>query len=154
MRNVTGTFNYKLQYPSEPKGERLSLFGQIAPHVPLCRGSSLSIAPVSRSEVSPGPRRPAHTEDALPAPGLSTHLVSLVSTPPPPTHPPTHNGNEREAKARGDPSEDAPGNDEPSRESEMLRLRPARPDLRQHDGRLLRLHHLLRDPVSVSGRGL
>lgn len=58
-------------------------------------------------------------------------------------------GDQREAKAGGDPPEDAPGDDESSRESEVLRLRPARPDLRQHDGGLVRLHHLLGGPVSV-----
>jgi len=57
-------------------------------------------------------------------------------------------GSEREAKAGGKTPEDAAGNDEFGAQPKVLRLRPARPDLRQHDRGLVRLHVLLRHPVS------
>lgn len=57
-------------------------------------------------------------------------------------------GSEREAKTGGKTPEDAAGNDEFSPQPKVLRLRPARPDLRQHDRGLVRLHVLLRHPVS------
>lgn len=57
-------------------------------------------------------------------------------------------GSEREAKTGGKTPEDAAGNDEFSAQPKVLRLRPARPDLRQHDCGLVRLHVLLRHPVS------
>lgn len=57
-------------------------------------------------------------------------------------------GSQREAKTGGKTPEDAAGNDEFGAQPKVLRLRPARPDLRQHDRGLVRLHVLLRHPVS------
>lgn len=61
-------------------------------------------------------------------------------------------GGQREAEAGGKAPEDAAGHDRPPAQPKVLRLRPARPHLREHDGRLLRVHLLLRQPVS-GGRG-
>lgn len=58
-------------------------------------------------------------------------------------------GVERQAEARGETPEDAAGNDEFDAQQKVLRLRPARPDLRQHDRGLLRVHLVLRDSVSI-----
>ncbi|KAM5267066.1 arf-GAP domain and FG repeat-containing protein 1 isoform 5-T5 [Hipposideros larvatus] len=56
-------------------------------------------------------------------------------------------GGQREAEAGGEAPEDAAGHDRPPAQPKVLRLRPARPHLREHDGRLLRVHLLLRQPV-------
>ncbi|XP_035878659.1 arf-GAP domain and FG repeat-containing protein 1 isoform X3 [Phyllostomus discolor] len=56
-------------------------------------------------------------------------------------------GGQREAEAGGEAPEDAAGHDRPPAQPKVLRLRPARPHLREHDGRLLRLHLLLGQPV-------
>uniref|UniRef100_A0A667H202 ArfGAP with FG repeats 1 n=1 Tax=Lynx canadensis TaxID=61383 RepID=A0A667H202_LYNCA len=56
-------------------------------------------------------------------------------------------GGQREAEAGGEAPEDAAGHDRPPAQPKVLRLRPARPHLREHDGRLLRLYLLLRQPV-------
>lgn len=56
-------------------------------------------------------------------------------------------GGQREAEAGGEAPEDAAGHDRPPAQPKVLRLRPARPHLREHDGRLLRLHVLLRLPA-------
>lgn len=58
-------------------------------------------------------------------------------------------GGQREAEAGGEAPEDAAGHDGAPAQPQVLRLRPARPHLRQHDGRLLRLHLLLRQPARV-----
>ncbi len=57
-------------------------------------------------------------------------------------------GSQREEKAGGKTPEDAAGNDEFGAQPKVLRLRSTRPDLRQHDRGLVRLHVLLRHPVS------
>lgn len=65
-------------------------------------------------------------------------------------------GGQREAEAGGEAPEDAAGHDRPPAQPKVLRLRPARPHLREHDGRLLRLYLLFRQPVSAGppgGRG-
>lgn len=58
-------------------------------------------------------------------------------------------GGQREAEAGGEAPEDAAGHDRPPAQPKVLRLRPARPHLREHDGRLLRVHLLLRQPARV-----
>lgn len=57
-------------------------------------------------------------------------------------------GGQRQAEAGGEAPEDAAGHDRPPAQPKVLRLRPARPHLREHDGGLLRLYLLLRQPVS------
>lgn len=60
----------------------------------------------------------------------------------------SQHGVERQAEAGGETPQDAAGNDEFAPQQKVLRLRPARPDLRQHDRGLLRVHLMLRHPVS------
>lgn len=60
-------------------------------------------------------------------------------------------GGQREAEARGEAPEDAAGHDGAAAQPQVFRLRPARPHLREHDGRLVRVHLLLRQPVSADG---
>lgn len=58
-------------------------------------------------------------------------------------------GGQREAEAGGEAPEDAAGHDGAAAQPQVLRLRPARPHLREHDGRLVRVHLLLRQPERV-----
>lgn len=60
-------------------------------------------------------------------------------------------GGQREAEAGGEAPEDAAGHDGAAAQPQVLRLRPARPHLREHDGRLVRVHLLLGQPVSAAG---
>lgn len=63
---------------------------------------------------------------------------------------PSHgHGGQREAEAGGEAPEDAAGHDGAAAQPQVLRLRPARPHLREHDGRLLRVHLLLRQPERI-----
>lgn len=62
-------------------------------------------------------------------------------------------GGQREAEAGGEAPEDAAGHDRPPAQPKVLRLRPAWPHLREHDGRLLRVYLLLRQPVSAGRPG-
>lgn len=58
-------------------------------------------------------------------------------------------GGQREAEAGGEAPEDAAGHDRPPAQPKVLRLRPAWPHLREHDGRLLRVYLLLRQPTRI-----
>lgn len=63
-------------------------------------------------------------------------------------------GRERQAEAGGEAPEAAAGDEQPPAQPQVLRLRPARPHLHRHDGGQLRVHLLLRHPVSAGGGGL
>lgn len=60
-------------------------------------------------------------------------------------------GRERQAEAGGEAPEAAAGDEQPPAQPQVLRLRPARPHLHRHDGGQLRVHLLLRHPVSAGG---
>lgn len=117
------------------------------------RASSSRVEPSRGRGRSPRGRRRAEAAAARAARGRERGAPALPPAPGPAglVGRSRGHGGQREAEAGGEAPEDAAGHDGAAAQPQVLRLRSARPHLREHDGRLVRVHLLLGQLVSAAG---